>query len=186
MIAAQPEASSSAPLATSTGPCELALANAPITASPRHPFSVSVLWTRVGFTELLAYTIGYEATHAWALWEGCGLAYDSTLGYADRTGFRAGTCFPYRPWLLDAAREARCLVSFPAVSAHERTVELYVAVPISMINVLSGWAILSGAEMGGALPLDMLYSFFAIRSRASASACSFVRSRASRFPMRPA
>jgi hypothetical protein len=36
------------------------------------PFSVSVLWTRIGFTELLAYTAGYEATREWALWEGFG------------------------------------------------------------------------------------------------------------------
>ncbi len=34
------------------------------------PFSVSVLWTRMGFIELLAYTTGYEATREWALWEG--------------------------------------------------------------------------------------------------------------------
>jgi hypothetical protein len=33
-------------------------------------FSVSILWTRTGFTELLAYTSGYEATRHWALWEG--------------------------------------------------------------------------------------------------------------------
>ncbi len=32
--------------------------------------SISVLWTRVGFLELLAYTAGYEATREWALWEG--------------------------------------------------------------------------------------------------------------------
>ena len=34
------------------------------------PLSISVLWTRMGFTELLAYTAGYEATREWALWEG--------------------------------------------------------------------------------------------------------------------
>ena len=34
------------------------------------PFSFSILWTRMGFTELLAYTAGYEATREWALWEG--------------------------------------------------------------------------------------------------------------------
>ncbi len=34
------------------------------------PLSLSVLWTRVGFTELIAYTAGYEATREWALWEG--------------------------------------------------------------------------------------------------------------------
>ncbi len=37
------------------------------------PFSISVLWTRTGFTELLAYTLGYEASREWALWEQQGL-----------------------------------------------------------------------------------------------------------------
>jgi hypothetical protein len=33
-------------------------------------FSISVLWTRMGFTELLAYTAGYEASREWAIWQG--------------------------------------------------------------------------------------------------------------------
>jgi hypothetical protein len=41
----------------------------------------------------------------WLDWEACGLAYDSTVGFADRIGFRAGTCFPYRPWSLRESRE---------------------------------------------------------------------------------
>jgi hypothetical protein len=45
----------------------------------------------------------------WIDWENCGLAYDSTVGYADQIGFRAGTCIPYRPWLLSLNREARLL-----------------------------------------------------------------------------
>jgi hypothetical protein len=45
----------------------------------------------------------------WVDWENCGLAYDSTVGYADQIGFRAGTCIPYRPWLLSLDREARLL-----------------------------------------------------------------------------
>jgi len=45
----------------------------------------------------------------WLHWEMCGLAYDSTVGFADRVGFRAGTCFPYRPWLLNLNREANLL-----------------------------------------------------------------------------
>ncbi len=36
-------------------------------------FSVSVLWMRTGFMELLAYTTVYEATRSWALWEQQGL-----------------------------------------------------------------------------------------------------------------
>lgn len=45
----------------------------------------------------------------WQHWEECGLAYDSTLGYADRVGFRAGTCMPYRPWLWKQNRRAELL-----------------------------------------------------------------------------
>jgi hypothetical protein len=45
----------------------------------------------------------------WLDWERCGLAYDSTVGYADRVGFRAGTCWPYRPWLWKENRRARLL-----------------------------------------------------------------------------
>jgi len=33
------------------------------------PFSVSVLWTRTAFNELLAYTLSYEASREWAQWE---------------------------------------------------------------------------------------------------------------------
>ncbi len=32
------------------------------------PISISVLWNRTGFNELLAYTLGYEASRNWALW----------------------------------------------------------------------------------------------------------------------
>jgi hypothetical protein len=41
----------------------------------------------------------------WHDWEKCGLAYDSTVGFSDRLGFRAGTCVPYRPWSLELNRE---------------------------------------------------------------------------------
>src|SRR5437879_6900094 len=49
------------------------------------------------------------APETWLHWEDCGLAYDSTIGYADQGGFRAGTCVPYRPWLFFANREANIL-----------------------------------------------------------------------------
>jgi hypothetical protein len=45
----------------------------------------------------------------WADWEACGLAYDSSLGFAERFGFRAGTGFPYRPWSLRENRELRLM-----------------------------------------------------------------------------
>ena len=50
----------------------------------------------------------------WQDWENCGLTYDSTVGYADHIGFRAGTSLPYRPWLFRLNREAR-LVEIPLI-----------------------------------------------------------------------
>ena len=46
---------------------------------------------------------------SWVHWEALGLAYDATVGFADYVGFRAGTCYPYRPWLLSEQREAELL-----------------------------------------------------------------------------
>ena len=66
----------------------------------------------------------------WIHWETCGLAYDSTLCHADHIGFRAGTCIPYRPWLLALNREAdlleipllvmdRTLLGYMCLSEHQ-------------------------------------------------------------------
>jgi hypothetical protein len=45
----------------------------------------------------------------WLDWEKCGLAYDTTVGFAGRAGFRAGTCWPYHPWLWNENRRAQLL-----------------------------------------------------------------------------
>lgn len=45
----------------------------------------------------------------WIHWEMCGLAYDSTLSFADHIGFRCGTSIPYQPWLLSLNRPADLL-----------------------------------------------------------------------------
>jgi uncharacterized protein DUF7033 len=45
----------------------------------------------------------------WIHWETCGLAYDSSVCFAERIGFRAGTCVPYRPWLFTLNRPAQLL-----------------------------------------------------------------------------
>jgi len=44
--------------------------NSFVLAGERIPLSLSILWERTGFTELLAYTLGYEASRDWALWQG--------------------------------------------------------------------------------------------------------------------
>ena len=51
----------------------------------------------------------------WHDWEECGLAYDSTVGFSDHIGFRAGTCLPYRPWSLELNREIN-LLEIPLVA----------------------------------------------------------------------
>ncbi|HTC61833.1 MAG TPA: polysaccharide deacetylase family protein [Candidatus Saccharimonadales bacterium] len=45
----------------------------------------------------------------WVLWDSMNLAYDASVGYADQIGFRAGTCLPFRPWLLSESREANLI-----------------------------------------------------------------------------
>jgi hypothetical protein len=59
----------------------------------------------------------------WRQWEACGLAYDSTVGFAEQIGFRAGTCIPYRPWLWEENREAK-LVEIPLL-VMDRTLAYY-------------------------------------------------------------
>jgi hypothetical protein len=46
---------------------------------------------------------------SWVHWDSLGLAYDASVGFADHIGFRAGTSYPFRPWLLSESREAQLL-----------------------------------------------------------------------------
>ena len=50
----------------------------------------------------------------WLDWEACGLSYDSSVGFAEHFGFRAGTAYPYRPWSLQENREIN-LVEVPLI-----------------------------------------------------------------------
>lgn len=49
----------------------------------------------------------WENPSTWSNWDGAGLAYDSTLAYADQVGFRAGTCHEYRAFHLVERRPLR-------------------------------------------------------------------------------
>ncbi len=42
----------------------------------------------------------WKTPESWRTWEAAGLAYDSTLGFADHEGFRCGICYPFRPFDL--------------------------------------------------------------------------------------
>lgn len=50
----------------------------------------------------------------WRDWEACGLWYDSSVGFAERFGFRAGTAFPYCPWSFRENRELD-LIELPLI-----------------------------------------------------------------------
>jgi hypothetical protein len=52
----------------------------------------------------------------WIDWENCGLAYDSSVGFAEQIGFKAGTCVPYHPWLFPLNRRAD-LIEIPLLAA---------------------------------------------------------------------
>jgi hypothetical protein len=49
----------------------------------------------------------WENPITWSNWEAAGLDYDSTLGYADRIGFRAGTSYEFAPFHLLERRPLR-------------------------------------------------------------------------------
>lgn len=46
----------------------------------------------------------FSVPYTWRNWEAAGLEYDSTLGYADQIGFRAGTSIPYHPFDFEENR----------------------------------------------------------------------------------
>jgi hypothetical protein len=47
----------------------------------------------------------FHIPNTWRHFEQVGLTYDATLGYADREGFRCGTCHPFRPFNIEQGRE---------------------------------------------------------------------------------
>ena len=46
---------------------------------------------RVGRQHYLRFKVPYT----WQVWEDNGLEFDSTMGYAEKEGFRCGTCYSY-------------------------------------------------------------------------------------------
>lgn len=57
----------------------------------------------------------WEAPDSWQTWDDVGLAYDSSVGFADALGFRAGTCYPFPVFNL-RTRRALKLVERPLVA----------------------------------------------------------------------
>jgi len=59
---------------------------------------------------------------SWIDWENCGLSYDSSVGFPDRIGFKAGTCIPYQPWLFPLNRRAN-LIEIPLLVMDRTLIE---------------------------------------------------------------
>ena len=57
----------------------------------------------------------WRADRTWEDWDEVGMAEDSTVGYADHVGFRAGTCRPYRAWSW-SRREPLDLIERPLIA----------------------------------------------------------------------
>lgn len=43
----------------------------------------------------------FDISSTWKIWDNAGMKYDSTLGYAEREGFRCGTCHPFYIFDID-------------------------------------------------------------------------------------
>jgi hypothetical protein len=55
------------------------------------------------------HCLRFHVPDTWRIWEEAGMAYDSTLTYADGEGFRCGTCHPFAPFDIDRNREMTVL-----------------------------------------------------------------------------
>lgn len=88
---------------------------------------------------------------SWLDWENCGLAYDSTVGYADEIGFRAGTCVPYRPWLFKLNREAN-LIEMPLL-VMDCTLTWYMQLAPEQIVTVVGACVNHCRAVGGTFTL---------------------------------
>ena len=71
----------------------------------------------------------------WHHYEAAGLVCDSTLGYADDVGFRAGTCVPYRPWLFSSNREST-VVEIPLLVMDQALLRLSVRDAVEKVSRL--------------------------------------------------
>lgn len=87
----------------------------------------------------------------WHHWEACGLQYDSSLGFADQIGFRAGTCWPYRPWLLEEDREAN-VVEIPLI-VMDGTLTKYMQLEADAALSRVGALVARAREVGGVFTL---------------------------------
>jgi hypothetical protein len=82
----------------------------------------------------------FAVPETWRIWEAAGAAYDSSLGYAERAGFRCGVCWPYSvfdllgrcqlrvmeypPIVMDGQLRADSNEALKVSEAYERVIQL--------------------------------------------------------------
>lgn len=69
-----------------------------------------------------AHYLRFDIEHSWAVSERLGMSEDSTLGYPEDAGFRAGTCIPFPVWHWDKEQEGT-LIERPLIAMEGAFIE---------------------------------------------------------------
>jgi hypothetical protein len=96
--------------------------------------------------------------------EKCGALYDSSLGWADRIGFRAGACFAYPPYDFEHERPAGFL-EIPLIVMDQALLSMNGASELLAVSRKYGWGGVSflwhpTAFGGGQLPQEIGRAFW--------------------------
>jgi hypothetical protein len=73
----------------------------------------------------------------WLHWERAGLVYDSSVGFPDSMGFRAGTAIPYHPWSISEDREL-AILEIPLIVMDCTPVEYMRLRPVDTLERVTG------------------------------------------------
>ncbi|MEO6771872.1 MAG: hypothetical protein ABI467_02490, partial [Kofleriaceae bacterium] len=79
----------------------------------------------------------FAVPETWRIWDANGMEWDSTLGYADREGFRCGTCYEFPVFDVRAGRRLR-LRERPLVAMDATLVGYRKLDPAATAAVLAG------------------------------------------------
>ena len=100
----------------------------------------------------------FDPSRSWAAQMDAGFDYDSTLGFHDQIGFRAGTCYPF-PAFDAVSGAALPLIEVPLI-AMDRTLERYLGLTPEESAVELGKLLDTVRSVGGCLNLLWHNTFF--------------------------
>lgn len=93
----------------------------------------------------------FRAPYSWRMLESAGVSKDSTLGYADHEGFRAGTCIPFQPFDIEQDRVLN-LLEYPLIAMDATLIAYRDMDPANAYDKLQKLA-MRCSEMGGMFTL---------------------------------